>query len=77
MEFRVGSFIENPTWEVLNSCKKADLIQIAHHYGITVTSGSKKDVLKQAIVTVLLEKRILRILRLDWKVRVTRNLIRK
>lgn len=59
MEFDLEAFMKNPTWEVVNLCKKADLIQIANQYGITVTSGSRKNVIKQAVVTELLEKQIL------------------
>ena len=58
MGFSVESFVENPTWEAVNSYRKADLIQIAHQYGITVSTGSTKDV-KQAVVTGLVEKQIL------------------
>lgn len=30
----------------LNSCKKADLLQIAHQFSIAVTSGSRRDTIK-------------------------------
>ncbi len=59
MEFSPESFVDNPTWEALNLCRKADLLQIADQFGITVKAGSRKDDIKQAVVSYLLEKQIL------------------
>lgn len=59
MEFSVESFVKNPTWEVLNFCRKADLIQIAREFEIVVAAGSKKAVIKEAVVAGLLEKQML------------------
>ncbi len=56
MEFTLESFVENPTWEALNSCKKTDLLQVARQYGISVAAGSRKDTVKKAVVNGLLKK---------------------
>ncbi|CAJ1054586.1 Hypothetical predicted protein [Xyrichtys novacula] len=57
MDFTIESFIENPTKEALNICKKAELK--TPYFGITVSAGSREDAVKQTAVTGLLEKQIL------------------
>lgn len=59
MSFDLLNFVDDPTIEKLNSCRKDDLLSIAAHFGITVQKyGVKRDI-KNVIREKLMELQIL------------------
>lgn len=59
MAFSLESFVRDPTREALDSCRKADLLEISRHFDIEVSAGSRKDEIKKAVEARLVEKKLL------------------
>lgn len=57
----VKDFTENPSNEVLQRCTKDQLVAIAEHYSVQLTSSvkKKKDTLFEAVETTLVKQKIL------------------
>lgn len=58
-DFDVDAFVANPTLEVLNACRKGDLVDIARHYDIAVSSTLRVSEVREAVLAVLVEKGVL------------------
>ncbi|KAJ8372555.1 hypothetical protein AAFF_G00281320 [Aldrovandia affinis] len=59
MEFELSRFIDDPTIEQFDSCRKADLLLIADHFKIEVLRSDTKLVIKTKVTAGLLEQKVL------------------
>ncbi|KAJ8399555.1 hypothetical protein AAFF_G00409660 [Aldrovandia affinis] len=59
MEFELGRFLDDPTIEQFDSCRKADLLLIADHFKIEVLRSDTKLVIKTKVTAGLLEQKVL------------------
>ena len=59
MSFEVESFAASPTLEVFNSLKKAELLLVAQHYKLSVTSSMGKGEVKKVVLSYLTEEELL------------------
>lgn len=50
MVFVLDNFVAKPELNSLNECKKADLLAIANHYGITAAPSLRKAELRAAVI---------------------------
>lgn len=55
MAFDLQSFLENPSLEVINKCRKDDLFLIATHFKIPITKQSLKKQVKKELIDLLCE----------------------
>ncbi|KAJ8340596.1 hypothetical protein SKAU_G00352290 [Synaphobranchus kaupii] len=59
MDFDIAKFVEDPTVEVLESCRKADLLQIADYFQIDVVRSGTRQAIKTRLNEALLEIEVL------------------
>ncbi len=57
--FDLQSFIDNPTLDKFDRCRKDDLLKIAEHYGISVVRQALKKTIKGVILQKLVELDVL------------------
>ncbi|KAL1265212.1 hypothetical protein QQF64_003239 [Cirrhinus molitorella] len=57
--FDLQSFIEKPTLDKFDRCRKDDLLKIADHYGISVVRQALKKTIKSALYQKLVELNVL------------------
>lgn len=50
MVFDLQTFVANPTVEVLDDCRKCDLLEIAHHYSIAVSSALRVNEVREVVL---------------------------
>ncbi|KAJ8369725.1 hypothetical protein SKAU_G00097530 [Synaphobranchus kaupii] len=59
MDFDIAKFVEDPTVEVLESCRKADLLQSADYFQIDVVRSGTRQAIKTRLNEALLEIEVL------------------
>ena len=59
MSFNAERFVASPTLEVFNSLKKAELLLVAQHYKLSVTSSMGKGEVKKIVLSHLTEEELL------------------
>lgn len=59
MDFVLDDFVINPTWDKINSCKKADLLTVANCYNVKVSYQARKAELRKELCDKLVEKGVL------------------
>lgn len=62
--FSVEKFLENPSLEELDGCRKDDLLMIASHFQISVKKQSLKNEIKSVVYSRLVEMNVLTLLQL-------------
>lgn len=60
MAFNLQSFLDNPSLEVIEKCRKDDLFLIATHFKIPITKQSLKKQIKAEVIDRLCDLGILR-----------------
>ncbi|KAK7889547.1 hypothetical protein WMY93_025107 [Mugilogobius chulae] len=53
--FDLEAFVSNPTFDVVESCRKCDLIDIARHYGVPVSATLRVGELRGTLVAALVD----------------------
>ncbi|CAI5660147.1 unnamed protein product [Oreochromis niloticus] len=59
MDFSLEDFVEAPSWDKLDKCKKADLLIVANSYDVEVSYSARKAELKETLAEKLVEKGVL------------------
>ena len=59
MDFDIAKFVEHPTVEGLENCRKADLLQIADYFQIDVVRSGTRQAIKSRLIEALLELEVL------------------
>ena len=59
MEFSIDDFVEAPTFEVLDRCRKEDLFVIAEHYKVKISKQGRKQEVKRKVYAALADDGIL------------------
>ncbi|CAI5657477.1 unnamed protein product [Oreochromis niloticus] len=59
MNFSLEDFVEAPSWEKNEKCKKADLLIVANSYNVEVSYSARKAELKETLPEKLVEKGVL------------------
>ena len=59
MSFNIQTFVGEPQMEEFNNLKKAELLQVAQFYKLTVTSPMGKGEIKKVMLTHLVEEELL------------------
>ncbi|CAL9692023.1 unnamed protein product [Knipowitschia caucasica] len=57
--FDLGAFVAEPTSDVLDSCRKVDLLEIARHYDIPVSVTLRVGELREAVLASLVASEVL------------------
>ncbi|XP_013883987.1 uncharacterized protein LOC106532479, partial [Austrofundulus limnaeus] len=57
--FNLSTFLNNPSWEDFNVCRKQDLFSIAAHFELSVTKQMIKQELKSIVSNKLMEEGLL------------------
>uniref|UniRef100_A0AAV2KY71 Uncharacterized protein n=1 Tax=Knipowitschia caucasica TaxID=637954 RepID=A0AAV2KY71_KNICA len=57
--FDLGAFVAEPTSDVLDSCRKVDLLEIARHYEIPVSVTLRVGELREAVLAGLVASEVL------------------
>ncbi len=55
MAFNLQSFVDNPSLEVIEKCRKDELLMIANHFQITISKQSLKRKIKAELIDRLSE----------------------
>lgn len=63
--FDLEAFVVNPTREVLNVCRKCDLLEIARHFNFPVSATLRVGELREAVLAALVSKEVLALLEPD------------
>lgn len=61
MNFNSQDFIDNPTLEKVDACRKDDLLCIAEHFNIPVQKYGVKKEIKSKVLEKLIELRVLEV----------------
>lgn len=59
MSFNLQNFIDDPSFDKLDSCRKDDLLSIAAHFDITVQKYGVKKEIKTKVLEKLMELGVL------------------
>lgn len=57
--FNLKFFLDNPTWEGFENCRRVDLETLADHFDISVPRGFVKAEVKALVLAALMEKQVL------------------
>ena len=57
-EFRIDSFVAEPTLQVLNTLTKHQLTEVANFYKLAVTGSMKKGEIKRLLIDYLIDKEL-------------------
>lgn len=57
--FDLRSFLDNPSWEVFDKCRRVDLMTLADHYSVSIPQSLVKAEVKRLVLNVLLEEQVL------------------
>ncbi|XP_035984480.1 uncharacterized protein LOC118558122 [Fundulus heteroclitus] len=57
--FSLEDFVSSPSWTKLEKCRKSDLLMLADHYDVKVSSSDRKSELKGILCEKLVEKGVL------------------
>ena len=53
VEFKAEEFLETINWEKFDELKKPDLLAFAQHYDLKVKQATRKQIIKNALIDVL------------------------
>lgn len=59
--FSVKGFLEAPSLEGLELCRKDDLLQLAEHFGVSVSRSDRKQIIKEAVLAKLIQEGVLQL----------------
>jgi len=65
MSFSIEEFTSEPSIKVLSPLKRTELSQLAEHFKLTITSGTKKGEIRQLIINYLCKEELVSVKELE------------